>query len=88
MQACSYTIDAGVRSGDLPYVGDAVAPQMRQICSTGTCKQLEQMRCADVQQSWQRGDLQRSSNEDPNTPCFMRAASCFSAWLLPASCVA
>ena len=46
VQACSYTIDSALQAGDLPYVGDAIAAQIRDVCKTGTCTQLEQMRYA------------------------------------------
>ncbi len=46
MQACSFKIDAGLRPEQLPYVGKASAKQILNILSTGTCEQLEQMRCA------------------------------------------
>ncbi len=46
VQACSYTIDSTLQSGDLPYVGDAIVAQIRDIYKMGTCTQLEQMRYA------------------------------------------
>lgn len=46
MQACSYKIDAGLMPEQLPFVGAASVKQVRNILNTGTCAQLEQMRCA------------------------------------------
>jgi DNA polymerase/3'-5' exonuclease PolX len=45
VQACSYRINDSVHAHDLPWVGPALAQQIRNILHSGTCEQLEQMRC-------------------------------------------
>lgn len=45
VQACSYKIDDRLLKEDLPWVGPAITKQILQILHTGSCEQLEQMRC-------------------------------------------
>ena len=49
VRACAVKLDAtpfGKLNCELPFVGQALEAQILEVLETGTCKQLEQFKCA------------------------------------------
>jgi DNA polymerase/3'-5' exonuclease PolX len=46
VRGCSYRVQPPVEAGQLPFGGAATARKINDILSTGTCRELEQFRCA------------------------------------------